>query len=974
MAQGLIPSAADPAYVPTTSRRRAANPAVPPPDVYIPPILPIDTPHPGVTLRTAAGYQRHDVVIPSPQGKVPLVYGRQQLAGQILYFFSTNNYVAGTFNAGTDFWYVLGLARGEANQLLGLYRDGSGPFAMNTTSYNIWWYAGTQTQTVDSHLAAVDASWNEALPGISYAIVQLIDIQHNWPQLPNWIFDGEWRKVLDPETGVTAYRVGSVVPGENTILQHYDYARDPEGKALPVSRINTASIITAKNIAYEALGSGTRYRSHVIIDGGDSEDWVKTFMILCDGWWHYTANQWYIGIDRPGTAIAAYDDSHFALDPEPRGDRANPDDRINEVVIEYTDTTNKWAVVPIKLFTDAVKYGREPRRSATYRLPWLHDLPIVKTKLVYLLNKYQYDAKLHLQHLASTSDRQVGDIITQSVAARGIAAQLWRLGSRQRNENGTFDDVLVEYNAAMYADTLGSAPSMIASTTPDVQSAPPEVQAFSAATITEELYQPQSGVFATRARITWTMPAYPWLEAVELYFSIAGGEYRYYSAYTGGAASPMVAVFDGIMELGPYSFKLVVRNQFGSRSTGVIAAKTFVGKTTVPADVPYMLASPLGPRVVVSWPQTSDLDLVEFEVRRGTTTSTFASATRVYRGNQREIPDEPPVGVWRYFVQAVDAAGHYSTTAAFADVRVFFNGPGGTAASNFDWQTNPALYGAGNRFGDAIVTGGDLQTVINGVSVRSQITVMLSRLFGPGDADAEITANGYTSIGQWETALDAPRRGGAGIWAPLALTNGSASGVAIADQEFGGDGGGYRNARFKWFTNATASRLGVDSGIVVAKSSVVVSVYTAPWSSSLASYIMSTPIDFDERGAYMRPGIKLQTNSPYCQEIVQAPLVGFFGFSYQQATVPLGVYDVTTDASGFATVTLTQPMRSGQVPSPSWAILNSLLCIVTVFSISNTSVVLRALTPSGAAAVSGVQLRVVCVDAGGGGTTYSITY
>ena len=60
-------------------------------------------------------------------------------------------------------------------------------------------------------------------------------------------------------------------------------------------------------------------------------------------------------------------------------------------------------------------------------MEWLHDRAVVERKLTYLLYSYIYDFKLRLRHLATTADRQVGEVITQSVAARGISAQLFRI-------------------------------------------------------------------------------------------------------------------------------------------------------------------------------------------------------------------------------------------------------------------------------------------------------------------------------------------------------------------------------------------------------------------------------------------------------------------------------------------------------------------------------------------------------------------
>lgn len=558
-----------------TRRRAGAGPSSPPPPPYTPPDIGTGTPtHPDVTKRKPSRdrpAERKKLQVTYAKGKVPFKYGRHRLPGQILYSFDRP--------AADEFWYVLGFCKGEVQGLLKLIKDKDETLQLIDpySRWRIYFYTGTSAQVADTNLGAVDPTWThsstaEHLKGVCYAVVKLMRVSQNHPQLPNFLFEIETKKCIVPSTQVETY-------SELPAVQFYDWLRHPEGKNLRKSRINTASFITAETTCAELVSGVARYTAHPSIEDQDTSDVEKLFALMCDGMFFYSQNQWHLVLDRPASSVATYTDAHYAMEQEPEGWREDPQNRVNQVVIEHTDRANGWKVVPARLSTAAVDQGREHPRPATYRCEWLHDPSVVQRKLVLLLNSYIYDFKLKVKHLASTSDRQVGEVITQSVPTRGIAAQLFRLVAREKLPDNTFNDLLLEYNADRYSNSVASTPAKIASTLPDL-AAPPNVSSGTV-TWTEQLYQLQSGEWRSRAVLGMTIPTFAFLDCIEVWVSINGGtSYKWFETSSASSLTPV------LWETGTYTLTLKTRHKItGELSSGTSVAVAVNGVTGAVAEV-----------------------------------------------------------------------------------------------------------------------------------------------------------------------------------------------------------------------------------------------------------------------------------------------------------------------------------------------------------------------------------------------------
>jgi hypothetical protein len=947
-------------------RRRAVSPPSTPPEFYTPPTL--QTPSPKVTERITENHAAREITLGSVSGKRSWAWGRQRLGGKVQYSYKylTN-----------EVWLVIELCKGECDSLVRCLINGTPwPATANTISspgqLNIWWYPGTPSGTVDSHLAAVDLTWNEAFAGTSYAVVQFQNLDRYWPERPNIVFEMLTYKPIDPRTDARAY-------SENPFVQWWDWLLDAEGKNMPLARLLKQSFKDAADLADQTVGSRKRFEAHpLLMDATDVDDVIKMFRLMTNSWFMEEGGTWKVIPDQPVASVATYGDANLSRSVTPAGRGEDDLQRPNQVVVEYTDTANDWKSTPVTVQTAAVDSAAEQPLPANFKMPWIHDKGLATSIGKYILNGYLFDRKLFVRWNETTSDRSLGDVVTQGVPARGLNFVGRFLSRKKTTEKNVYDVILAEYNAARYSDDVLSSAGKTGSTLPNPNDVPPDVT-LATVTITEELFRPQPGWIVPRGKITITNPNFYFLDAVELWYRINLGTYRFYADFPGGSAQIVDLMFEGVNEVGvPYDFKFITRSRFGVKSAGVIKtpSTTFQGKTAAPQDVSGFFASPLGDQIHLAWQQTPDPDILEYEVRRGTTADTWDTAGRIGRFKGLETFDRPPAGLWRYFVKSIDFSGNASTNAATSDLRTFFVGPQNGTEQTLDFvftQTGHPNFGP-NWFGDTYIApavSGMVNTIlaVEGVTIRQTVSIFMTRGISPAEIDFEISINGYASISAWETNLDLPRRQNAALWAPLHLVPDMSFGTWM-DKAIVGDSAGFRNAEWK-VRPATVKRVGSSTGIC--SLNVFCEQLGAPWwdtaiygtSTNASRWYMPTHSDFN--GFRLNPGVILSTNTQFAQVIAQGPANAFWYYAYQQKQVDIAKGDITTDGSGLAQLAFPTPMKSGQVPTVEYSVTSNHNVTLIVTSLDNTQYTVKALNPSTGAAVSGVSVRMSAVDRGLGG-------
>jgi hypothetical protein len=364
---------------------------------------------------------------------------------------------------------------GECDGLVGVYTD-TGLFTNVNFSYT--WVSGSLSQTVHATLAGVVAAlggtWAETLVitdktgkrrAISHSIECWSNVAQVWTNgIPKIKYRFRGSRVLNTSTGLVQYTV-------NPVWQARFWALDPSGGRLRPSRINEGSFQVAA-----AATPAAQYESHLLLSASVREG-RKMFGLLWDGWMVYAGgNQLTAIADRNTAPVATYDDSYFAADQDiEAGPVADPDQMVNSVTIEYTDITDPfgiWKTKALTLRTAGLIAGTETEVPVTFKFPQLHDPAIVNLKLGYLLYAYQA-YRIKGKWLANAGGpRLMGDVVTQSVPARGIADN-FRVMVRDKQPNGTYAVELELIDARRWAGASATAAAKVGSTLSDPYLTPP---------------------------------------------------------------------------------------------------------------------------------------------------------------------------------------------------------------------------------------------------------------------------------------------------------------------------------------------------------------------------------------------------------------------------------------------------------------------------------------------------------------------
>jgi hypothetical protein len=438
------------------------------------------------------------------------------------------------FQNGNDLWVVRALAlgereatiyggeqAGECDGLVGIFTD-SGPFT--SPNFTSTFYSGALTQTAHAPLAAVIAaaggSWTETLVitdktgkrrGICHAIECWQNVSLAWGfGIPKIKYRFRGSRMLNTTTGLVQYTV-------TPVWQARFWALDPSGGRMRPSRINEPSFQAAA-----AATPSTQYESHMLLSA-NTRECRKMFALLWDGWLPYAAgNQLTAIADRNTAPVASYDDSHFAAGVEVEaGQVADPDQMVNSVTIEYTDTTDPfgvWKTKSLTLRTAGLIAGTETEVPVTYKFPQIHNPAIVNLKLGYLLYSYQA-YRIKGKWLANAGGpRLIGDVVTQSVPARGIVDN-FRIMARGKPSNGTYDVELELIDARKWAGAASTAPAKVGSTLQDPYAPDPPTGLV----LTPLVDQPQPGIFAAKLRVAFTPAISSYYAGTRAVYSINGG-------------------------------------------------------------------------------------------------------------------------------------------------------------------------------------------------------------------------------------------------------------------------------------------------------------------------------------------------------------------------------------------------------------------------------------------------------------------
>ncbi len=438
----------------------------------------------------------------------------------------------------------------------------------------------------------------------------------------------------------------------------------------------------------EVIGGEARHQIDLTLDAQqDPEVWLNVLAdyahctISIEGDTYVFVRDWDDG------AVMAFDATNViqgSVRPSKRGARATP----TVVEVTWTDpSTTPWKEAPSTEYFPGVLSGSVPRRVSKISKPGLTRLSEATRYRIEMLNEATLDDDLlEWGGFDEASKVRLGELVTVAHPQWGNLARTFRVKRKSPLGPGRWGFMGLGFDPAQYSSVVVTAPTVPDTALPSPANPP----APTGLAMVEEVYQDQTGYFASRWRVTWTDAAgtYPFVDRYQVTISQAG-VIKQGPILAPGTATEFAsqAMQEGLL----YQADVAVVSTSGAAGTPAMATATNSGKLAKPGDVPSLTGYEIGGEVRVSWVPAIDLDLTGHELRYGAVGGLWSTATllnRVATPSVRYATKDVPPGTWRFWIKGLDSVrsdaypyGQESVNAATCDVTVTSDASAFQAAS-----------------------------------------------------------------------------------------------------------------------------------------------------------------------------------------------------------------------------------------------------------------------------------------------------
>lgn len=604
---------------------------------------------------TGSGFRQNkrETTVSPANGVVPVVFGRRRIPGLFVYL----NVISGYLHV------IWTLCEGQIQAIETIYVDGKD---ISNYSSEIYYETrlGSMTQSVCS-LSSYDSNWNDALAGTAY-IYMRIQQSDKIQTLPRVEAVVKGRTIYDPRTGSTAYST-------NPALCLADMMRSNKyGARIPSSRIDWTSVSNAADYCDELIGTAPnqekRYEFNYVFDRPiKTEEAIDTIAkhflgaVIFDGTYK-------IEYARPRNLVANFSESEIW-----NVELKRPDfhETFNRVIVTWTDPTD-WETVEYSLEDPNVVADDLEVREQSFSLEGCLKLSQASRIAHFLLNSTlnDLDIRFTTYNAKGLEPLDVFDV-THSI---GLSAKQFQAVSVTPNPDGSWTIEGVEYDPAVFSDTVITEPTFPDTNLPHPSDTPTDVTNL---TLTEILYQLKDSTWLSKIRATWTATTWPFFKHYEVWIKQDAGDYVLV-----GTTTNTEFEYLAVQELSNYTVKIVTVSTWDIKSVGTTDTITPQGKYLPPTwkSGAALTAYEAGDIVFLKWSMSDnshpaqDIDIVGYEIRRGFTTDSWDQARFVTFVDSLALQDTTcPSGTWRYFIKAKDSVGNYTSTALTDDVTVTLN-------------------------------------------------------------------------------------------------------------------------------------------------------------------------------------------------------------------------------------------------------------------------------------------------------------
>lgn len=611
--------------------------------------------------RTARSTAESQQTIGGTNTVIPLVYGTAYVGGRI---------AAIKVDSGGHLVALVVWCLGEVDSVVETrINDEATTDAVTVTSYT-----GTTSQTADATMVATFSGYSDALAGVCYSVFKLSPLRTTG--FPRFTAKINGMKVRATSGGARAY-------SDNPA---YALADLIESTTYGLGRsVDWATVATLAS-ACDALVGGEKKRIiNLVLDQSlPGAAWLQTLRDYAGCFVIPEGASYRLVPDTTGSSVKSFTAANIVAGSvrlQKRGTLASP----TMIEVAYTDTS----VVPWREATYTTPVVT-PRRLSRISKPGITRYSEAKRYATERLNESVLnDLTINFTAFDEALELQAGDLMDVTHPL-GLTAKVFRVASIAPAGPGRWSIVGSEYDAAKYDSTAATAPTTV-DTTLASPSSPPALSGLAA---TEQTYQLETGVMASRVRVTWTAPTYPYVGSVRVTVAASGTEVHTGTALHDATGYTTPALQEGVA----YTVTAAIVSTVGVTGTAATQSVTLTGKAISPGNVLTLTGFEAGGRVFLYWsqadnptnPGTPDPDIWRYEIRRGLTSGSWATATVVDRVDALAyVVEGSPAGDWRFYVAAVDSVQQYSATPKTLDVTVTLDA-GAFLASAYTF-TSPTL-------------------------------------------------------------------------------------------------------------------------------------------------------------------------------------------------------------------------------------------------------------------------------------------
>lgn len=558
---------------------------------------------------------------------------------------------------------------GEIDSIVSYYIDDKVPVAGVTATH----YLGTAGQGIDDTLVdAIDAAipgtvFTDTMAGIAYSVIKVpVGASEGFPRITALI---KGRKVFNGTTTEWS---------DNPAYCIADFITNTE---YGMSRtVNWASVTdVANDCDYLVSGTDKLRTINLCIDSPQpSATWLDTLRTYAGCWVvQDTSGDLKLVSDKASTTVAATFSSDLAQISSisnivKRGVQTTP----TVMLLTYTSIdTNTSDVSAAPIYKEAtvtvVINGGIPRRESAISLPGITRYSQAYREAVERLKKlYMNDLSFTLGVFDIGIGLDIGDIIEVTHPV-GISTPTG--GKKMRvmsisGEYGRYSLGLNEYDEAVYNTELQSGPTYLDTGLPNY-TIPPNITGLN---MSEELFEVSKGITGSRWRATWDKPDHGRLKNYRVILEIPGSTIADTTTTTNSWVSPAIQAIKDASGL-DYTLRVSAVTQANSVGTASTVTKPALGKFIKPGDVNIntLQCFEAGGRVYIAWGPVADVDIWRYEVRWGTTASTWETAAVLDIVDAlTTTSDQIPVGTWKIYVKAIDSVLQSSTNAVSKTITV----------------------------------------------------------------------------------------------------------------------------------------------------------------------------------------------------------------------------------------------------------------------------------------------------------------